>query len=81
MIWIDFETRNECDLKTAGVYNYARHPSAQILCMSYARDDDNVATATRLDDMRRILTEKKGEQIRAHNATFERSDPLAQRSV
>ena len=72
MIWIDFETRNECDLKTAGVYNYARHPSAQILCMSYARDDDNVATATRLDDMRRILTEKKGEQIRAHNATFER---------
>jgi hypothetical protein len=23
-LWLDFETRSRCDLKTAGVYNYAQ---------------------------------------------------------
>lgn len=67
MIWLDFETRSECDLKTAGVYNYARHPSTQVLCMSYAIDDGPVQT-WRPGQLLPVLT----TQIRAHNAAFER---------
>jgi DNA polymerase len=67
MIWLDFETRSECDLKTAGVYNYARHPSTQVICMSYAYGDDPVRTWR----MGEPFPEIKG-QIRAHNAAFER---------
>ena len=67
MIWLDFETRSECDLKTAGVYNYARHPSTQVLCMSYAVGDGMVQT-WRPGQLLPVLT----GQIRAHNAAFER---------
>lgn len=65
--WVDFETRSECDLKTAGVYNYARHPSTQVLCMSYAVDDEPVRTWRPGEPMPEI-----SGQIRAHNAAFER---------
>ena len=65
--WVDFESRSECDLKTAGVYNYARHPSTQVLCMSYAVDDEPVRTWRPGEPMPEI-----SGQIRAHNAAFER---------
>lgn len=67
MIWCDFETKSECDLKTAGVYNYARHPSTSVLCMSYAYDDGLVQTWRPGESMPPIKS-----QIRAHNAAFER---------
>lgn len=67
IMWVDFETRSECDLKTAGVYNYARHPSTQVLCMSYAYDDGLVQTWRPGEPMPPIKS-----QIRAHNAAFER---------
>ena len=67
MIWLDFETRSECDLKTAGVYNYARHPTTEVLCMSYAVGD-GMAQTWRPGEMLPHLT----GQIRAHNAAFER---------
>ena len=43
-LWVDFETRSACDLKVAGVYNYAQDASTEVLCMSYAFDDDDVVT-------------------------------------
>ena len=68
-VWVDFETASECDLKTAGVYNYARHPSTRVLCMAYAIDDDEVQVWTPGQPFpRHILS----HQIRAHNAAFER---------
>ena len=67
MIWIDFETRSECDLKTAGVYNYARHPSTEVICMSWAYDDGPVRTWRPGDYLPPLV-----DQIRAHNAAFER---------
>ena len=67
MIWLDFETRSECDLKTAGVYNYARHDTTEVLCMSYAVDDGPVQT-WRPGQLMPVIT----TQIRAHNAAFER---------
>jgi len=69
MIWLDFETRSECDLKTAGVYNYARHPSTQVICMSYAYDDEEVLTWKPGDPFPKDIW---CHPIRAHNAAFER---------
>ena len=39
---MDFETFSECDLKDAGVYRYAEHPSTEIMACSYAFDDGPV---------------------------------------
>lgn len=39
-ISIDFETYSECDIKTAGGYNYAAHPTTEVLCMAWAIDDE-----------------------------------------
>lgn len=67
MIWVDFETRSACDLKTAGVYNYAQSLSTEVLCMAYAYDDGDVQMWTGGP-----LPDFTGHQIRAHNAAFER---------
>jgi len=67
MVYIDFETRSACDLKTAGVYNYAQHSSTEVLCMSYAFDDDEVQTW-----VSGPLPDFTGHMIYAHNAAFER---------
>jgi DNA polymerase len=69
VIWCDFETKSECDLKTAGVYNYARHPSTQVICMSYAFDDEPVLTWKPGDPFPKDIW---CHPIRAHNAAFER---------
>ena len=41
-LWLDFETRSRCDLLSRGVYNYAQDGSTDVLCMSYAFDDEDV---------------------------------------
>lgn len=35
-IHIDFETRSKIDLNKVGAWNYARHPSTEILCVSWS---------------------------------------------
>lgn len=70
ILWIDFETRSKCDLKKHGVYNYAQDGTTEVLCMSYAFDDEDVVTWTGGAIPERILNHT-GE-IRAHNAAFER---------
>ena len=67
MIFCDFETKSACDLKTAGVYNYAQHGTTEVLCMAYAVDDGEVQLWTEGP-----LPDFAGHQIRAHNAAFER---------
>ena len=67
MIWLDFETRSTCDLKSAGVYNYAQDLTTEVLCMSYAVDDGEVQTWTAGP-----LPDFTGHRIMAHNAAFER---------
>ena len=44
VLWLDTETRSRCDLKTRGSYNYAMDPSTELLCLSYAFDDEDVQT-------------------------------------
>jgi DNA polymerase len=71
ILWLDFETRSRCDLKTAGVYNYAQDGSTDVLCMSYAFDDDEVVTWRPDQPFPESVRTHTG-QIRAHNAAFER---------
>jgi len=71
MLWCDFETRSRCDLTVYGVYNYARDMSTEVLCMSYAFDDEEVRTWTPDQPFPEDVRAYRG-QIRAHNAAFER---------
>jgi DNA polymerase len=73
-IWIDFETRSDCDLTVAGAYNYAQDASTEVLCMAYAHDDEEVQVWTPdqpfpLSVRQAVL---RGERVYAHNAAFER---------
>jgi len=71
MLFIDFETKSACDLKKHGVYNYAQDLTTQVLCMSYAFNDEDVQTWTPDQPFPDAVRNYTG-QIRAHNATFER---------
>jgi DNA polymerase len=70
-LWVDFETRSACDLKAAGVYNYAQDNSTSVLCMSYAFDDDEVTTWLPSQPFPEAVRNHTG-MIYAHNAAFER---------
>lgn len=81
ILWIDFETRSRVDLGAKGVYNYAQDLSTEVLCMSYAFDDDEVTTwvpfLTCADGQVKenpfpLHVRNHTGQIRAHNAAFER---------
>ena len=74
ILWVDFETRSRCDLPSRGVYNYAQDISTQVLCMSYAFDDEDVQTWTPDQSFPQKVSAAilSGVQIRAHNAAFER---------
>jgi DNA polymerase len=74
ILWLDFETRSRCDLKVRGVYNYMQDPSTEVLCMSYAFDDEDVQTWTPEQPFPQKVSAAilSGVQIRAHNAAFER---------
>jgi DNA polymerase len=73
-LWVDFETRSRCDLPSRGVYNYAQDISTQVICMSYAFDDEAVQTWTPDQSFPQKVSAAilSGAQIRAHNAAFER---------
>ena len=71
ILWIDFETRSRCDLRSRGVYNYAQDASTDVLCMSYAFDDEDVRTWLPSQPFPQAVKNHTG-QIRAHNAAFER---------
>jgi DNA polymerase len=71
MLFLDFETRSRCDLKAKGVYNYAQDASTDVLCMSYAFDDDEVQTWLPHDEFPAAVRNHTG-LIYAHNAAFER---------
>ncbi len=70
-LWVDFEPRSRCDLGTKGVYNYAQDASTDVLCMSYAFDDDEVVTWTPDLPFPDSVRNHTG-RIYAHNAAFER---------
>ena len=83
---IDFETFSACDLKTAGLDNYAKHPSTGVHCMAYAFDDEPVVVleANGRPNAAGVANDfhypadrefwwhvKRGGLVYAHNAAFE----------
>jgi len=71
VLYCDFETRSRVDLGSKGVYNYAQDMSTEVLCMSYAFDDDEVQTWVPGQSIPERIYAHKG-LIYAHNAAFER---------
>jgi len=74
ILWLDYESRSRCDLRTKGAYNYAQDPSTEVICMAYAFDDEDVQLWTPdLPFPKRIAQHFfNDDQIRAHNAGFDR---------
>jgi DNA polymerase len=74
ILWLDYETKSKCNLLTRGAYNYASDASTKILCMSYAFNDEDVAswTPTMAFPSRIVKHFISGGQIRAHNSGFDR---------
>ena len=74
MIWIDFETRSECDLIARGSYTYAQDPSTRVLCMAWAVDDEDVQVWTPDQPFPQAVRDgiQNLDVIAAHNAAFER---------
>lgn len=76
ILYLDYEAQSECELKTAGTYQYARHPSTRILFMASAFDDEPVQLwAPDLDEgpPQRVLDHMAaGGEVWAHYAVMER---------
>lgn len=74
MLHIDFETRSAADLLKVGAYNYARHPTTDILCMGWAVGDGDVAIWRPGKPPPKALLRalEDGLLIAAWNAQFER---------
>ena len=74
MLWLDFETRSECDLPARGAYNYAQDPSTKVLCMAWALDDGEVEIWAPGQKFPKAVADavQNLDTIMAHNAAFER---------
>ena len=76
MLWLDLETKSQCDLIKKGLMAYAQDITTEIICMSYAFDDGEINTWFPEDDKTFpvAVTDyiKTGGLMTAHNATFER---------
>ena len=75
-ILLDFETRSECDITTAGAVRYARHPSTEILCLGLydMQTDDSIVYDPYEEDMPKEWRDKieNADLVMAHNALFDR---------
>ena len=75
ILHIDFETFSRCELKDAGLANYAADPYTGVHCMAYAFDDDSVDLWTPKDSPYFIEPAlefvRLGGLVYAHNAPFE----------
>jgi len=76
IIYHDFETYSEADLKKVGAFQYANHPSTRIICLSFAFNDEEpciyTPQTTNLSDIAVLLQRiKLGWELHAWNAEFE----------
>lgn len=73
VLFIDFETKSEIDLKKKGLYNYAIHSSTDFTCLAFAFDDEPVKLIKHGDKLPdevffHILSR---ETVVGHNISFE----------
>ena len=67
--WLDYETRSCVDLRVVGPYEYAIHPTTEIICMAWAVGKDPVRLCLPGDPWPEELF--KVRTFGAHNANFE----------
>jgi DNA polymerase len=73
MIYIDFETRSEGDLKKLGAWKYSLLPSTEVMCMALLDDfyDEPETILLIPSDFKHFFQQKKPESIESHGAFFE----------
>lgn len=71
--WCDTETKSEADLKKVGAFNYAYHPSTEIIMIQYAFDDGPVLVWETGDPYHWELFQwiEDGKKVAFWNATFD----------
>ena len=74
VLWLDYETKSECDLISMGSYNYGQHATTKMLCAAYAFDDEDVQLWWADEPAPPRLSDyfKTGGLIYCHNAGFDR---------
>lgn len=78
MIYIDFETRSEVDIKESGSWVYSLHPSTQILCLAFKTPNTEpklfVSGFETNQEIKNLFDRfiKAGEIFESHNAFFEK---------
>lgn len=72
IVHLDFETYSEVSVKDVGAYAYARHPSTDIITLSYRIDDGPVQRWAPGLPLPEDIRECARQTFHAHNATFER---------
>ena len=76
-VYLDFETRSRCDLRTRGAHVYAEDPSTDILAVGFMFEDMEKPMVVRPGDQSPTAMERllgfafSGGRIVAHNAPFE----------
>lgn len=73
VLYIDFETRSEAELRGNGLYNYCTDPSTDFTCMAYAFDDEPVKLikhGEKLPD-EVVFHVLNRDIVVGHNVTFE----------
>jgi len=74
VLYRDIETRSKISLKKVGAHKYATDPSTEVLCVTYAVDDDPVQRWRPADPVPQEFIEAAASQIWvvvAHNDAFE----------
>lgn len=74
ILWLDYESRSECDLLAKGSFNYAQHLSTKMICAAYAFDDEDVQLWWADEPVPQRIADyfASGGQIRCHNEEFDR---------
>jgi len=72
---LDFETYSECDIRKAGGFAYADHPSTEVICLAWSLNDELPVLWTpdmpAPTDLFRLI--EKGAEVWAWNSFFELS--------
>ena len=75
IISLDFETYSECDIRKAGAFAYADHPSTEVICLAWSLNDEPPVLWTpdmpAPTDLFRLI--EKGAEVWAWNSFFELS--------
>ena len=73
IVSLDFETYSECDIRAAGAWAYADHPSTEVLCLAWAVNDEppELWTPGMLPPTELFRLIERGAEVWAWNSFFE----------